>query len=99
VRRVHVRALRCVHERQWWRRDVLREVCVMPDGPGKYDTIATMARELSGGHTVVVLVLGGSRGEGFSVQTRDPMMARALPGLLRSIANDIERDIELRVKS
>lgn len=76
---------------------MLRAVCVMPVGPGKYDEVATLARELTGGHTVVLLVLGGSRGQGFSVQTIDPTMARALPELLRTIANDIERDVKLRV--
>lgn len=40
----------------------------MPAGPGKYDDLATYVRENSNAKGVVVIVLGGDRGSGFSVQ-------------------------------
>ena len=58
--------------------------------PGKYDEEATIVRERTGGHTVIVIVLGGDRGEGFSVQTEDPLVNRSLPALLRRVADGIE---------
>lgn len=61
-------------------------------GPGKYDDIASWVREQTKGDTVLVMVLGGIKGPGFSVQTRDPDHARNLPRLLRLVADDIERN-------
>jgi hypothetical protein len=60
------------------------------NGPGKYDDEATLVRERTGAHTVIVVVLGGSRGAGFSVQTRSKETSRFLPAFLRSIADEIE---------
>lgn len=37
-------------------------------GPGKYDAEATAAREATGAEAVVLVVAGGDRGAGFSVQ-------------------------------
>lgn len=62
----------------------------MTAGPGKYDDQATAVRLATGADTVLVLVIGGDRGEGFSVQTRDPTMAREVPNILRTLAAAIE---------
>ena len=48
-------------------------------------------RERVGGHTVVVIVLGGTDGSGFAVQSMEPDVKRVLPALLRIVADDIER--------
>lgn len=67
----------------------------MPLGPGKYDDIATLVREMAravdGG--VVILVAGGNRGNGFSVQGTAPFML-TLPSMLRKVADSIEKDLE-----
>jgi hypothetical protein len=61
-------------------------------GPGKYDRLATIVREESGADAVIVLVLGGKMGSGFSVQSRGVDLTAMLPGMLRKIADDIEKD-------
>lgn len=64
----------------------------MTAGPGKYDDQATTIREATGADTVMVIVIGGNQGEGFSVQTT-PANARLLPNLLRYLADQIEADL------
>lgn len=64
----------------------------MATGPGIYDGEATAVRVLTGASTVILIVLGGSGGSGFSVQTDDPTMQAQLPGLLRTVATQIEGD-------
>lgn len=64
----------------------------MAHGPGTYDHEATLIREGVDARTVLVAVLDGSRGSGFSVQTRSPDDLQALPALLRHIADQIEAD-------
>lgn len=65
----------------------------MSIGPGKYDDVATLAREATGAESVVVMVSGGTRGNGFSVQTFDPAFHARLPALLRRMADRIEVEI------
>lgn len=62
-------------------------------GPGKYDEQATALRHRTKAHSVVVIVIGGERGSGFSVQTESPTFAHALPALLRDMAKQIDRSI------
>ena len=62
----------------------------MPLGPGKYDDMATYVREATNAQGVVVIVTGGNKGEGFSVQAT-PALTMALPRVLRSIANQVEQ--------
>jgi hypothetical protein len=62
----------------------------MTIGPGKYDDVCTMVREQVGGQ-VVVIVLGGNRGNGFACQTGVETMIR-LPDLLEEIAKQIRED-------
>lgn len=67
-------------------------------GPGRYDDLCTAVRDLTGAHSVVLCVIGGHRGSGFSAQqTRrpdtDPGEATvALVAHLRRIADSIEKD-------
>ena len=64
----------------------------MPIGPGVYDDLATHCREQAEGEGVVLLILGGKHGGGFSVQCP----AERYPDLiaiLRHVATSIESDI------
>lgn len=64
----------------------------MAQGPGKYDAIATVARETANARGIVLIVLQGDRGSGFSVQASEEM-TRQLPKMLRVIADQIEADL------
>lgn len=64
----------------------------MAHGPGKYDHEATLVREGVGARTVLLAVIGGSRGSGFSLQTESPGDLVTLPAVLRQIADQIEAD-------
>lgn len=67
------------------------------DGPGKYDNVATTAREATDAAGVVLVVLSGRLGNGFSVQARSPEMVDALPSLLRQVADQIFDSVHPRV--
>ena len=62
-------------------------------GPGKYDDACTMAREATGANAAVLIIIDGSKGHGFSVQTRDERVMFELPTLLRILAKDIEAEL------
>jgi hypothetical protein len=62
------------------------------DGPGKYDGEAGRALESAGAIGVCLLVLGGAKGSGFSAQGTLEA-TRAMPAMLRIIANQIDRDL------
>jgi hypothetical protein len=59
-------------------------------GPGKYDDACTLARSVTGGH-VILIVLGGGRGSGFSCQCGEDAL-HLLPDMLESIAAQIRED-------
>lgn len=63
-------------------------------GPGKYDDLATQAMEASHATAVVVIVFGGDKGSGFSVQTADLNLLTKMPQILRNMADDIDRDLK-----
>lgn len=65
-------------------------------GPGKYDGHATLTREATQAKAVVLLVFGGTQGDGFSVQTVDPRLLMTLPELLEEIAQQVRADMEGR---
>jgi hypothetical protein len=64
----------------------------MPLGPGKYDDLATYVREHTQAEGVVVVVFGGTKGGGFSVQAPLPLQV-VLPALLRMLADDIDASV------
>lgn len=68
-------------------------VTEMALGPGKYDYIATAARQITWARGVIVIVLGGKDGSGFSVQTEGPDITPELPAILRDLASKIEADV------
>lgn len=67
-------------------------------GPGKYDQECEAALLATEAHAVLLIVLGGSKGNGFSfsmVQTGplpDTRAIDSIPQMLRSVANQIEAD-------
>lgn len=63
----------------------------MPIGPGKYDDLCTYAREQSNAAAAIVIVVGGDKGHGFSVQA-NATAALALPALLEQIAAEMRRN-------
>lgn len=63
----------------------------MPMGPGKYEPECTEALLKTGGHTVLLIVLGGAKGTGFSMATTDPASIALVPAILRSTADEIEK--------
>ena len=63
----------------------------MAIGPGKYDHLATFVRQQTDALAVILIVLDGDKGAGFSVQARGDV-ALSLPALLRRVADDIEAD-------
>lgn len=62
-------------------------------GRGRYDDEATAAREETGAQGIVLIVLAGDKGNGFAVQVRSPYLLKRLPEMLRTMAEQIERDI------
>jgi hypothetical protein len=60
-------------------------------GAGKYDDACTAARLSTEAAGVVLIVLGGPKGPGFSVQAPLEFLT-ALPGVLRNVADQIEGD-------
>jgi len=69
----------------------------MTFGPGKYDDLCTLVRDLAGvteehGGAAVVIIIGGNRGPGFCVQA-DLASSLLLPDLLEDVAKQIRRDI------
>jgi len=65
-------------------------------GPGKYDDACTLVRQHAGiddnsGGGVIVIVLGGKRGNGFSCQA-DAATTLRLPDLLEEMARQIRAD-------
>jgi len=68
-------------------------------GPGKYDDLASLVRKevgLAEGRCpggVVLIVLGGDKGHGFSIQA-DPLTMLRLPEMLRVMADQIEGDVK-----
>lgn len=63
-------------------------------GPGKYDEVATAAREAAGAQAVILIVLNGAHGSGFSVQAVGEDISTRLPALLRTVADGIESDLK-----
>jgi hypothetical protein len=61
----------------------------MPIGPGKYDDLATLVREQAAAAGVIVIVVEGAAGSGFSVQAT-PAVIAGLPAMLRFMADQIE---------
>lgn len=62
-------------------------------GPGKYDDLATLAREAAKAEGVILIIINGDRGSGFSCQA-NVLVTMNLPKMLRSMADEIEEDLK-----
>jgi hypothetical protein len=60
-------------------------------GPGKYDAVCTSVRELTKAKGVLIMVIEGDMGDGFSCQMDLEGILR-LPSVLRHMADQIEAD-------
>jgi hypothetical protein len=60
-------------------------------GPGKYDDECTLVRERTSASGVVVIVIGGNKGNGFACQT-DLLTMTILPDLLERMAKQMRAD-------
>ena len=60
-------------------------------GAGKYDDEATLVRERTKAKGVLIIVIGGDKGEGFACQA-DLTTTLAIPKMLRHVADQIEAD-------
>jgi len=58
-------------------------------GPGKYDDLAGHARGVAQADGVLLLIINGTRGSGFSAQL-SLELTLSLPEILRDIARQIE---------
>lgn len=66
-------------------------------GPGRYDKHCTQLLTDLDADAVMVIVLGGDIGNGFSLSSRESarVLVRALvPQLLREVANEVAGDLE-----
>lgn len=64
----------------------------MAAGGGKYEKEITELREQLKADGLIMIVIGGERGEGFGIQGTAGVIL-ALPKMLRTIADQVEADI------
>ena len=64
----------------------------MAIGPGKYDEETQAVRVATHAQSVMLIVIGGDRGSGFSVQS-DVVTLSRLPEMLRFMADEIDKDM------
>lgn len=64
----------------------------MAEGAGKYDDLASEVREKAEARGVLVAVIHGTKGSGFSVQC-DRKALQILPNILEDIAQQIRADL------
>ena len=66
----------------------------MPIAPGAYNDTCSEIRERHKAEAVILIVAGGDRGEGFSMQA--PLVfSLKLPSILRAVADSIEADLKM----
>lgn len=65
----------------------------MATGPGKYDEQCTAARINTGASGVILIVLGGMHGTGFSMQTALEISPAQLADLLENVIKEIRSSI------
>jgi len=63
-------------------------------GPGKYDDLCTYVREQTKAQVVLVIILGGEKGDGFSCQG-DSYAMGLVPDLLDTVARGVRSDMHI----
>lgn len=61
-------------------------------GPGRYDDVCSVLRKELQADGVVVIVINGCRGSGFSAQADAALMASRVPDALEVVAAEMRRD-------
>lgn len=61
-------------------------------GPGKYDDLCTYVREEAQARATIIIVIGGTKGSGFSAQGDMPTQL-ALPEMLEYMARQLRVDL------
>ena len=64
----------------------------MPLGPGVYDDLCTEVRVKAQAEGVILIIIGGNHGNGFSGQMSDELTVK-MPHMLRAVASNIEKDL------
>jgi hypothetical protein len=64
----------------------------MPHGAGRYSAECTAVRKKLNAGCVILLVMDGPLGSGFSIESAKPLTPAQLAALLRDMAAQIERD-------
>lgn len=65
----------------------------MPMGSGKYNNECTLVREKTDAKGVLLIVLDGKKGSGFSCQA-DALITLKLPAMLEDIARQIRESLK-----
>ncbi|NUX58715.1 hypothetical protein [Paraburkholderia youngii] len=64
----------------------------MTDEKSKYDGAASVARNMTEGAMVALLVFNGNRGTGFAVHALHPELMKLLPDMLEFMARHIREE-------
>jgi len=65
----------------------------MAIGPGKYDDICTVIREMTGASCAMIVIIDGTKGSGFSIQSHSTILnSDNIATLLENIANQIREE-------
>ena len=68
-----------------------------PQEPGRYDSVCRAAQDLTEAQVLLLCVIGGNAGDGFSIavdskRLPNPEVTLAqIPGILRALADDLEK--------
>lgn len=65
----------------------------MPVGPGKYDKECEEILLRDHADVVLVIVIGGKRGDGFSLSGVNPFVIPNIAAILRHVADSIEQTL------
>ena len=67
----------------------------MPIGPGLYDPECSQARKSAQAQGCLLIIIGGNRGSGFSIQLSLEGLRRAnVAGMLREMADEIDQALK-----
>jgi len=62
------------------------------NNPGKYDDICAMVREATGAEGVIIAIVRGNLGSGFSVQAT-PDVLHSLPDALEMVVGEMRKEM------
>lgn len=65
-------------------------------GAGVYDDACTVAREMTNAKVCMTIIMGGSKGSGFSVQATSPDYIQYIPTILETMAEQIRQENKAR---